>query len=48
MNNHVFPEPAIAASNLILAVNNIEVVYDRIALVLKGVSLKISAELRRF
>jgi branched-chain amino acid transport system ATP-binding protein len=31
----------VAPSNLILAVNNIEVIYDHIALVLKGVSLSV-------
>jgi branched-chain amino acid transport system ATP-binding protein len=35
------PAPAVAAAPDILAVNNIEVLYDRVILVLKGVSLKV-------
>src|SRR5437660_12506152 len=34
--------PAAAAAGRILSVNNIEVVYDRVILVLKGVSLEVT------
>ena len=38
------PEPA---ADAILALNNIEVVYDRVILVLKGVSLSVEGRHRR-